>query len=66
MLSKSSLEWPAQAADHPSSSIEEPAFVPTVRSNDPLDAQAKAIDEQAKATDAESFDALWHARVGLH
>jgi hypothetical protein len=54
MLSKSSLEWPAQATNHPSSD-EELASVLTKRS-DPLDAQAKA-------TDADTFEALWRTRV---
>jgi hypothetical protein len=58
MLSKSSLEWPAKAADT-SNSNGEPANAPTGRSGDPLEAQAKA-------TDSESFDALWHARIGHH
>jgi hypothetical protein len=59
MLSKSSLEWNAQTADHPSSSNEELASALTKTSSDPLDAQAKAKD-------SETFDALWRARVGHH
>jgi hypothetical protein len=59
MLSKASLEWPAQAVDHPSSSNEELASAVTKRPSDPLDAQAKA-------TDSDSFEALWRARIGHH
>ena len=55
MLSKSSLEWPAQATNHPPSSDEELASALTKRS-DPLDAQAEA-------TDADTFEALWRTRV---
>ena len=55
MLSKSSLEWPAQTTNHPRSSDEELANALTKRS-DPLDAQ----DE---ATDADTFEALWRTRV---
>jgi hypothetical protein len=55
MLSKSSLEWPVQATNHPPSSDEELASALTSRS-DPLDAQAKA-------TDADTFEALWRTRV---
>jgi hypothetical protein len=55
MLSKSSLEWPAQAANHPPRSDEELASALTKRS-DPLDAQAEA-------TDANTFEALWRTRV---
>jgi hypothetical protein len=58
MLSKTSLEWPAQAANHPPRSDEELASAQTKRS-DPLDAQAKATD----ATDADTFEALWRTRV---
>jgi predicted YcjX-like family ATPase len=50
MLSKSSLEWPAQATNHPPSSDEELASAMTKRS-DPLDAQAEA-------TDVNTFEAL--------
>jgi hypothetical protein len=60
MLSKSALEWPRRTADHPSSAVEERAFVPTVASDNPSDAQAKATDY------LETFEALWHARVGDH
>lgn len=55
MLSKSLLEWPAQAVNHLPSSNEELANALTTRF-DPLDAQAKA-------TDADTFEALWRTRV---
>jgi hypothetical protein len=55
MRSKSSLEWPAQATNHPPSSDEELASA-LIRRPDPLDAQAKA-------TDADTFEALWRTRV---
>jgi hypothetical protein len=55
MLSKSSLEWPAQATNHPPNSDGEFASALTKRS-DPLDAQAEA-------TDADTFEALWRTRV---
>jgi hypothetical protein len=54
MLSKSSLEWPAQATNHPRSSDEKLASAFTKRS-DPLDVQAEA-------TDADTFEALWRTR----
>ena len=56
MLSKSSLEWPAQATNHPPNSDEELASALTNRS-DPLDAQAKSTD------DTDTFEALWRTRV---
>jgi hypothetical protein len=59
MLSKSSLAWPAQAAHDPPTPHEELASALPERSGDPLDAQAKA-------TDPETFDALWRARIGHH
>ena len=61
MLSKSSLEWPAQAAipsdqaAAPSDS-NEPAIAPVETPGDPMDAQARA-------TDSETFEALWRARI---
>ena len=58
MLSKSSLEWPAQATNHPPSSDEELASAP-IRKPDPLDAQAKAAD-------VDTFEALWRTRVDHH
>ena len=59
MLSKTSLEWPARVADQPSTPNEELASVLATSSSAPLDAQAKA-------TDPETFDALWNARIGGH
>jgi hypothetical protein len=56
MLSKSSLEWPAQATNHPPNSDEELASALTNRS-DPLNAQAKSTD------DTDTFEALWRTRV---
>jgi hypothetical protein len=56
MLSKSSLEWPAetpaQAASNP-----EPASVPSEKHRDPMDAQARAPG------DSDTFEALWRARI---
>ena len=59
MLSKTLLEWPTHVADQPSPPNEELASALATRSRDPLDAQAKA-------TDPETFDALWNARIGGH
>ena len=56
MLSKSLLEWPAQAQAQ-SASSEEPKSVLTEKPNDPLGARAWAPG-------SDSFEALWHARVG--
>ena len=55
MLSKSSLEWPAKATNHPPSSDEELASALTKRSD--------ALDAQAEAPDAGTFEALWRTRV---
>jgi len=57
MLSKSSLEWPAQPQVQPDSN-DEPASARTEKPGNPLDSQARVID------DSETFDALWRARVG--
>jgi len=56
MLSKSLLEWPAQAQAQ-SASSEKTKSVPTEKLKDPL-------DSEAWAPDFESFEALWRARVG--
>jgi hypothetical protein len=56
MLSKSSLEWPAQAAAQPDSNGEV-ASDPRQKSN-PLDAEAYAPDDSA------TFEALWRDRIG--
>jgi hypothetical protein len=57
MLSKSSLEWSGEAATQPGSN-EELASAQKEEPSDPLDSQARAID------DRETFDALWRNRVG--
>jgi hypothetical protein len=62
MLSRSSLEWPAQAAAPSdqaaaaSDSDEKLAIAPVEKPGDPMDAQARA-------TDSETFEALWRARI---
>lgn len=55
MLSKSSLEWPAQPKARLDSN-EELASALTEKPGNPL-------DSQARATESETFDALWRARV---
>jgi len=64
MLSKSSLEWPAQPAAKPDA--EEVASAVTEKPGNPLDAQARVIDpdSRARVIDRDTFDALWRARVG--
>src|ERR1700756_1445049 len=57
-LSKSLLEWPAQASVQ-TASDGEPASSPTERPSNPL-------DSQAWAPTAETFEALWRARVEQH
>jgi hypothetical protein len=59
MLSKSSLEWAAQPPTQ-SDVNEEPASTVTEESKNPMDSQARVID------DSETFDALWRARIGRH
>jgi len=59
MLSKSSLEWAAQPPSQ-SDSNEAPAIAVTEESRNPMDSQARVID------DSETFDALWRARIGRH
>jgi hypothetical protein len=56
MLSKSSLEWSAQAAAQ-SDSDRELASTPSEKPGNPLDSLARA------PTDLETFEALWRARV---
>ena len=65
MLSKSSLEWSAQPAVQPDSE-EEVASALTEKPGNPMDAQARVIDTESRATviDTETFDALWRARIG--
>jgi hypothetical protein len=58
MLAKSSLEWSARRAAH-SDSEEKLVDAATEKPGDPLDAQARA-------TDSETFDALWRARIDRH
>ena len=64
MLSKSSLEWPAGSAVKPEP--EELASTVTEKPGNPMDAQARVIDTDSRATaiDTGTFDALWRARVG--
>jgi hypothetical protein len=54
-ISKSSLEWPPQAASRPVPK-EELATAPPEKPGNPA-------DSQARANDAETFDALWRARI---
>ena len=65
MLSKSSLEWPARPAVKPGVE-EEVASAATEKPGNPMNAQARAIDTDARARmiDTDTFDALWRARVG--
>lgn len=56
MLSKSSLQWPAQPAAQ-SDADRELASTPREKPFDPLDAMAR------EPTDFETFEALWRARV---
>src|SRR5258708_1378954 len=53
-LSKSLLEWPAQASAQPASNGASPL---PEKPNNPLDSQAWA------PTDSDTFEALWRARV---
>jgi hypothetical protein len=59
MLSKSLLEWPAQASAQPDAS-EAPTNVVSEKPGNPLDSQARLPD------DLHSFEARWRARVGKH
>jgi hypothetical protein len=59
MLSKSLLEWPAQASAQPDSN-KELASSHTDKPGNPLDSQAWA------PTDTDTFDARWRARVEQH
>src|ERR1700737_4356708 len=59
MLSKSSLEWPAQTSAQPKSNTEL-ASIHTDKPGNPLDSQAWA------PTDTDTFDARWRARVEQH
>ncbi len=61
-LSKSSLEWPSQAAAPPHRD-EEIAITP-VETPDPMDAQARATDPGP--SDSGTFDAMWRARIDRH
>jgi hypothetical protein len=56
MLSKTSLEWPAQEAAQPDSKAEL-ANAPSGKHGDPMDAQAYAPDA------SKTFDALWRERI---
>jgi hypothetical protein len=58
-LSKSLLEWPAQASAQPASNGELASPL-TEKPNNPLDSQAWA------PTDSDTFEALWRARVEQH
>ncbi len=59
MLSKSLLEWPAQASARPASG-KELASAATAKPGSPLDSQARA------PVDSNTFEALWRARVEQH
>jgi hypothetical protein len=59
MLSKSLLEWPAQASAQPDAD-EAPTNVASEKPGNPLDSQARLPD------DLHSFEARWRARVGKH
>ena len=56
MISKSLLQWPAQAAGQPKSAAI-PIIALTDKRDDPLDSQAWMPDE------ADSFEARWRARA---
>ncbi len=58
MLSKSLLEWPAQASAQPRSNGEVARVI--AQKADPLDSQARA------PTDSDTFEARWRARVENH
>jgi hypothetical protein len=58
MLAKSALEWSAPTAAQPDSDGKL-VNAPTEKPGNPLDAQARA-------TDSETFDALWRARIDHH
>jgi hypothetical protein len=59
MLSKSSLEWPAQTSAQPHSG-KELANAVAEKPRDPLDSQAW------EATASGTFEALWRARIEHH
>jgi hypothetical protein len=59
LLSKSLLEWPKEASAQPDSSKEVTSVVPDQPGN-PLVSQAWAPN------DSDTFEARWHARVGVH
>jgi hypothetical protein len=56
MISKSLLQWPAQASVQPKSDAT-PISVLAEKPNDPLDSQAWVTD------DADSFESRWRARA---
>jgi hypothetical protein len=58
-LSKSLLEWPAQASDKPAPNAEVASPLPAKPDN-PLNSQAWA------PSDSDTFEALWRARVEQH
>jgi len=58
MLSKSLLEWPKEASPKPVSAAAVANAV-TAKPGNPLDAQARALN------DADTFEALWRERVDL-
>lgn len=57
MLSKSMLEWPAEASAQPVSEADATA-APVMRRSDPMDAQA-SIGENSP-----TFEQLWRSRIG--
>ena|ERR1700753_2549962 len=64
MLSKSSLEWSARSAAK--QDVQEELASTVTDKPGPMDAQARVIEveSQPKVIGAETFDALWRARVG--
>jgi hypothetical protein len=58
MLSKSSLEWPKEASAQPVSN-EEVISVATEKAGNPLDSQARALQ------DSDTFEARWRERVKM-
>jgi hypothetical protein len=60
MLAKSSLEWSARTTARSDSDEK------LVNVNAPTEKPGNPLDAQARATDPETFDALWRARIDRH
>src|SRR5215216_1611725 len=56
VISKSLLRWPAAATAQAKVKVAPPVSVVTEKRSDPMDAQARMLD------DADSFEARWRAR----